>query len=542
MSSYDGQIAVIPLGTSGIYTDAAQSAIPPTNLIRATNVTYYNGVLEKDWGSRVWNTSPLPSGIVQFKEMFTDNQSQNQRVYTLLQDGTVWRFPNYFTQQLVTATDSTQANLTTAQWTCMVPGGNEQQNNPKKMFIFTGYNPVQVIAGENLTRSNLSKPAADWSGSNQPFWGLIHRGHLFAGGCPNNPHQVYASSVIDQEDFQTAPILTYSVYPGESDTTVGGMVFKNVFYLFKYPLGVYQLIDSDPSPVNWYFTKFAGDFGGTSPQGFAMSGDDMLVANNYGSITSMAAAFQLGQIDSADIFHQLGCRRFAEESVRPDIVFKRSMMFYGFKAQFFVSFQSFQNPIPDRIISLDTRQQNSPAKVSLSTKDQPSCMALIRDQYKVPRPFYGSDDGNLYAMDQIDRWVGQAESGTQTGYLMDAQTPHMDFSQGGALLGCEAKNYEFLMLEYEPTGDWNVNVTVYIDSREQGTYPVNMKGRSNLDELPLPGTYVVDGLVGFSDIIPIYGSGKRISLRFRNSGLGQDIRLVKAFIFYRLLGEQQTVG
>lgn len=540
--SYDGQIAVIPLGTAGIYTDAAQSNIPATNLLRSQNVTYYNGVLEKDWGSRIWNTTPLQSGIVQFKEMFTDNQSQNQRVFCLLEDGTVWRFPNYYTQQLITADDSTQANLTTAQWTCMVPGGNEQQNNPKKMFIFTGYNPVQVVAGENLTRSNISKPAADWSGSNQPFWGLIHRGHLFAGGCPNNPHQVYASTVTDQEDFQTSPILTYSVYPGESDTTVGGFVFKNVFYLFKYPLGVYQLIDSDPSPVNWYFTKFAGDFGGCSPQGFAMTGDDLLIANNYGSITSMAAAFQLGEIDSADIFHQLGCRRMAEEEVRPDIIFKRSMMFYGFRAQLYTSFQSFVNPFPDRMIVLDVRQQNSPAKVALITKDQPNCMALIRDQYKVPRPFYGAMDGNLYAMDQIDRWVGEEMGEPQAGYQMDAQTPHMDFSQGNALLGCEVKKFEFLMLEYEPTGDWNVDVLVYLDSRYQGTYPIKLDGRSNLNELPLPGDYVVDGLVGFSDRIPIFGMGKRISLRFQNNGVGQNVRLVRAYVFYRVTGEQQTVG
>src|SRR5712672_397271 len=111
MMNYSGQIAVVPLGTAGIYTDNPQSIIPATNLIRGDNLTYYNGVLEKAYGSRIWNTSPLAAGVVQFHEMYTDTQSQNQRVFALLQDGTVWRFTNNFTQTLVTMTDATQTHL-----------------------------------------------------------------------------------------------------------------------------------------------------------------------------------------------------------------------------------------------------------------------------------------------------------------------------------------------------------------------------------------------------------------------------------------------
>lgn len=541
MSGYTGQIATIPLGTSGIYTDAPQSMIPSTNLIRANNVTYYNTLLEKDYGSRRWNSTALPSGVAQFHEMYTDTQSANQRIFTLLQDGTVWRFTNPTTKNLVAAVSPAPTTLNPNAYTCMTLGGNEMVNNPKKMFIFTGYNPVQVVAGDNLTRTNMSAPASDWTGGNQPFWGLIHRGRLFCGGCPNNPYQIYASLATNHEDFTTTP-LNFNVYPGESDIFIGGQVFRGVLYVFKYPLGVYQLIDTDPDAQNWYFQKFTDDFGGCSPQGFAIKGDDLLVANNYGSITSMAAAFKLGNIDSSDVFHQLGIRRMAEQEVRPDIVFKRSMMYYGFKQQLFVSYQSFYNPYPDRMISMDLRAPQSPAKVALITKDQPNCLGTIRDLYKVPRPFYGANDGYLYALDQEDRWVGAASGAPQTAIAMDAQTPHMDFSQGSALLGCEVKKFEFLMLEYEPTGNFNVTISVYLDSKFMGDYPCDLSGRSNLDELPLPGTYVVDGLVGFSNRIPIYGTGKRISLRFRNSGVGQNVRLVKAYIFYRPLGEQQTVG
>lgn len=539
MSNYEGEIAVIPLGTSGLVSDFPQSQIPPTNLIRADNVTFYNSVLQKDFGSRRWNIDALPEGIVRFAEMFPDNQSMNQRIFTLLKDGTLYRLPNNYTQQEVTPTGAAPAALNVNQYTCMVVGGNEQTNNPKKLFTFTGYDPVQVVSGENTTRSNIALPPVDWSGTNQPFGAVFHRGRMFAFGCPNNPHQIYASSSTDHEDFTTLP-LSFNIFPGESDGVVSGVVFRGRLYVFKYPLGAYYLVDSDTDSSNWYFSKFSGDFGGVSPQGVGVSGDDLIVANNYGGLTSMAAAFKFGDITSSDVFHTLGVRRIFDGEVRPDIIFTRDMVFYGFKRQYFISYQSFMNPYPDRILNMDIRNQQSPAKLALSNKDQPNCLGLVRDKVRVPRPFYGANDGFLYQMDIVDRWVGD-ESDNRTAYEMNAQTPHMDFSQGNVLVGGQVKQYDFLQVEYEPTGDWDVNVDVFIDSRLQGTYQINLKGAATLDEMPLTNS-VVDGLVGFSDRIPIFGEGQRISLRFRNDGLGQDVRLVKAYIYYRMSGEQQRVG
>lgn len=538
-ANYDGQIAVIPLGSSGLYSDAPQSNIPPTNLIRADNVTYYNSVLQKDFGSRQWNVSALPAGIVRFAEMFPDSQGQNQRIFTLLQDGTIYRLLNNFTQQLVTAVSPAPTTLNPNNYTCMVVGGNEQANRPKKLFTFTGYDPVQVVSGENTTRTNIASPPVDWSGTNQPFAGLFHRGRLFAWGCQNDPHRVYVSLATNHEDFTTQP-LSFSVYPGESDGIVGGAVFRGRLYMAKYPLGCYFLNDTDTTSANWYFSKFSDDFGGVSPQGFAISGDDLIIANNYGSLTSMAAAFKFGDIDSADVFHTLGVRRFFEGEIRPDAIYKRDMMFYGFRRQYFVSYQSFMNPYPDRIMGMDVRDQRSAAKIALSTKDQPNCLGLIRDMVRVPRPFYGASDGFLYQMDVKDRWVGPSTGSERVAYEMNAQTPHMDFSQGNALMGSQVKQFDFIQVEYEPTGDWDVDIDVFIDSRFQGTYKLNLSGFSDLDEMPM-NVAVVDGLVGFSNRIPIYGEGQRISLRFRNAVLGQDVRLVKAFIYYKMSGEQEQV-
>lgn len=540
-AGYQNEVATIQVGRTGLFTDGPQSEIAPTSLIRLYNATYYNGVLQKDYGSRIYNSSPLPSGIIQAKEMYTDAQSQNQRIFTLLADGTLYRLPNYFTQQLISATAPAPTNLILNSHTCMVVGGAELTNNPKKMFVFSGYNPVQVVAGENLTRTNISKPPADWSGTNQPFGAVQHRGRMLAWGCQNNPHQAYLSSATDHEDYTTTNI-SFSIYPGEWDGIVCCKAFRGTLFAFKYPLGIYQLIDSDPSALNWYFTKVSDDFGAVSPQAAEVVKDDLLVMNSYGSISSMKASLIFGNTINNDAFHEMGNFRFAEQEVRPDIVTKRSMVYYPKKRQLLASFQSNGGNAIDRICAIDFKN-DAQAKVTWSSKDQPNCLFMVRNNVKVPKPFYGANDGNIYEMDVSDRWVGSSTDATkQTAYQFEAQTPHMNLSQTNALLGGVTKDFDFLQFEYEATGDWNCNCDVYLDGAFSETVTFNLKGRSNLSEFPL-GVSAVDALSGFyTSLIKICGQGKTISLRLYNNGLGQDVRLVKAFIYYRLGTQSSMVG
>lgn len=542
-SGYIGDVRSISLGKSGLFTDAAQSDIPTTGLIRANNVTYYNQVLQKEYGSRIWNTTACPAGIVRAQEMYPDTQSQNQRLYALCKDGQIYKFPNYYTQQAITAQATAPASLNTNNYTCMIVGGNEVLSNAKKLFTLNGYNTPQVISGDTTVRYNMSLPAADWTGTNQPFGGVIHRGALYAWGNRNNPHQVYASSVTNHEDFQTVnSAYFYNVYPGESDGIVCGVGFRGRLYVLKYPLGLYYLVDTDSSRANWYFTKHSDDFGACSPQSAAVVLNDLFIANNYGSFTSMLAALVFGDTMASDIFHTQGVFRFAEREVRPDIVHVRNVVYYSKKQQVLCTFQSNTGNEPDRIAVIDFKNPQKIPRISWSNKDQANCLLLVRNSQKVPKPFYGSNDGYLYEMDVADHWVGSGtDTAAQSGYLFDAQTPYMNFSQENVLLGSQVKTFDFVEIEYEPTGDFNCSMDVYIDQRFQGTYLINLSGRSNLDTMPLNAS-VVDGLGGFYRRFPICGDGRTISLRFYNNGIGQGVRLVRAHIYFRPSAQQQTMG
>lgn len=544
MSGYTGQVATVPLGTAGLFTDGPQSSIPASALIRANNVTYYNGVLQKDYGSRIWNSSALPAGIVRAQEMFVDSQSQNQRLFVLCRNGQIYRFTNYYTQTQITPTSTAPASLNALGYNAMVVGGNELVGNPKKLFTFTPSTAPQVIAGDAVTRGSMSLPAFDWTGSSQPFGGIVYRNRLCAWGNGNNPHAFYMSNPLNHEDFQTVgSALTFNVYPGEHDGIVCAAIFRGRLWVLKYPLGLYYLVDDDTNSANWFFAKQSDDFGACSPQSAQVVKDDLIIANTYGSFSSMKAALIFGDVTTADVFHQLGCYRFAEKEVRPDQATGRSVIYYGKKKQLLASFQSNVGTKNDRVCVVDYKYaESSPAKVAWVNKDQPNCLFTMRDSLKIPRPFYGADDGNIYQMDIPDRWVGSATDTTkQTAYLFDAQTPFIDFGQGDVTLASQVKTFEFLEIEYEPTGDFPLSVDVFIDGRFMETLTFRLAGRSNLGEMPLNSS-VVDGLAGFWSRQQMHGDGRSVSLRFYNNGLGQDVRLVRAMIYYRLSGQQQEVA
>lgn len=533
---YEGEIAAISLGKGGMWTDSPQTAIPNTHLIFAQNCQFFFDVLEKEAGSQRWNATTYAAGIKAFRDFWPTEILQ--KIIVVAKNGQVYYSPSQFVTGTVAPTGAAPATLNVSGLVSILLAGNEEQGNDRKCFILTGNDPVQVISGNVNTRANITTPSIDWTGTNQPFGGALHRNSLWLFGNRNNPHGIYRSSALDHEDFSASPSV-YPVYPGEGEKVICAYVFRNRLYVLKYPKGAYQLDDSDSNPVNWFFTKFTDDFGGSSPFCMQTVLDDVIVANNFGSLTSGKAALIFGDLATADIFHQNNVYGFAENEIRKDIDLPKYLLYYPSKKTLFASFQSTSSQMMDRICRLDYKQYpNAPAKISWTTKDQPNCLGLVKDSQKVERPFYGADDGYLYQMDVEDRWVGD-QSGNETGYEFAAWTPAMDFGQANALLAQQNKLFDFLEIEFEPTGDWDLSVDIFIDGKFYVTRYFNMSGRSNLDEFVLDNDFIDDG-TPFSVRLPIGGMGRRIQFRMHQNGVGQNVRLTGLKIFYRISGQQAT--
>ena len=156
--AYKGQIANIILGQGGLNSDDPENLVTPAKLVRAINITLTNGYLEKDFGSMRLNaTAQLPDGIVELFDYFPN--ASTQRLITVNRSGKVYRFKTFFGFDEVTPVAPAPNTLNTSQFVTMVKGGAEETGKPRKLFILTGNDPIQVIEGDGTTRRNMENPA-----------------------------------------------------------------------------------------------------------------------------------------------------------------------------------------------------------------------------------------------------------------------------------------------------------------------------------------------------------------------------------------------
>ena len=241
MSRYDGNIFPIRFGSTGLYTDEPHTLLPPDALIRAINVSVEKGSIVKEGGSVRWNADALPSEIIRAYDWWPDEITQ--RLIVVCKNGKIYSFKDRENYVEVTATGGAPATLNVSETCTIVPGGLESASNNRKLFIMTGNDPIQIIDGNSIVRRDIEKPAADWSGRNQPFFAILHRGGMWFFGNRNDPHRAYRSSTTDHEDLTTSS-LQFSIYPGDSEKLMTSIVYKGRLFFVKYPENIYYLDDS----------------------------------------------------------------------------------------------------------------------------------------------------------------------------------------------------------------------------------------------------------------------------------------------------------
>lgn len=521
--SYEGAPVPIPMGQGGLHTDDAQPTIPPTDLIKANNITLFSNKIEKAAGSQKFNDSALSDEIVGLFDWFPDPQTQ--RLIAVTADGNVYRDIGDKTFSSSTPIESSLGSLDPN--IVMVEGGAEVAGNNKKLFLFTGNRQLKVLSGDGMSMADVTSPSADWSTS-FPTGGLIHRGRLFAW----LEHNVYGSLATDHEDFADASSLLFNVFPGESDKIIGGFVYKGRMFVLKYPYGTYFLNDNDVDSANWYFQKLSGSFGVSSTNGFVQAMDDMLVGNSSGTITSMKAADTFGDIESGDILSILRIENYIRENTSATGISTQHAVYYEAKKMALFTYRSTTGTSNDRILTVDLNKQGQPRAI-FSDRDQASCLALRRDSQGIKRPIYGDSSGFVYIMDHADRVVGT------TGFTGEFQIPYIDFGFVDPAIANKRKLFDFLEVVFEPSGSWNMSVDVYIDDKLSETIDIPMIQGDRYDSATFDSSK-------FSLEEPqlqrkkLHGSGRRISLRCYNSNAYEYFKIVQIGISFRLADEAQT--
>lgn len=398
--AYQHQVAVIPLGIGGLHTDDQQSIVPPTDLIYTKNISIGYNQIEKDPGSEKFCSTALPDAVYGFLDFWPNVVTQ--RLLAVCADGKVYKFNDISGYSEVTPDSAAPATLLVDNQVTLVAGGAESQGRNRKCFIFTGNNPVQVISADGTTRSNISAGATDWSGFNQPKFGLIHRNRLVAFGNKNDPHRFYMSLASNHEDFTTTS-LQFSVFPGEGERLISATVYKGRLFLFKYPNGLYYLDDASADTADWAIRKLSSSFGAASEHSIIQVLDDIIVGNAVGSITSLKAVQAFGDVQSADILANLRCEKYMRNTTSYAGTNERHAIYYESRKTAYFAYRGAGNTSNNRLLVMDF--STGQPRVTWTEKDQPNCLGLRKDILGVERPMYGAGDGYIYKMDMATRNV-----------------------------------------------------------------------------------------------------------------------------------------
>ena len=523
--SYSGTKAKLPLGEFGLLTDIAPDKAPPNSLIGAKNVCFFNGTVQKAPGSVKWNSVALPAGIVAIHHWVPN--SVTERFIAVTADGSIYKGQD---RQFGTAIN-TGLGVLTPNCT-LVEGGAETAGRNKKLFLFRngGGNPY-VLSGTGTTFAEIANPNTDWSGTNFPKFGVVHRNRLWAFSGQIS----YASDTGDHEQF-TSNNLTEPICPGEGGDLKGAFVYKGRLFAFKEEGFVYLLNDLETSDSNWYWEKISSNFGLSAPNAIAEVLDNLFAGNTTGTITDYAATERLGSIEASDLIQITQFENYLRGNTSKVGVPEQHLLYYPEKKILFATYRSAYYTYNDMLLMFDFGKLDR-VRPAFWIKGSPQCLALYQDVNHIRRPMYGDKDGFLYLMDHEDRKEGSSS------YTGSFQIPHLDFSHLDPSLSVVEKHFDFLAVHYLPEGSGNLSCDYYIDGRYIDTITFSMAQyqKTQLGTLTL-GTDRLAQANAETSVRKISGTGRTFSARFYNSGSNESFQVAAITVMFRGGGEkaQQT--
>ena len=494
------------------------SNVRPGQLLRATNITYENGTLQKEGGTNKYNGSAITAAPSVIGGWDWHPTIGTQRMVVMTDDGELLKDTGAGSFPTTLDTGLTASDVVPV----FVDGGQEALANDRKLFVFTGKNAVQVLAADGATTADIATPPADWSGSTQPKVGLIHEGRLW--GFLRN--RAYYSLATNHEDFTTADAGDLAVFPGESEEIIAAQSFRGLLVIWKKPTGIYLIDTSSATLAQWRVTRMSSSTGAPSPQSAIQVDSDVLFMDQNANFHLLSGVEQFGDISSRNLSQLSDMGPFLRENLNLNMLSNARGIYYPAKREAHFAVAGTGSSTNTRRVVVDFNILTKP-RFRFSTRDTAESLWLRKDSEGIPRPVYGDDTGFVRDMDRASR------SHDGAGYLGEWQTPHSDFSEVDPKLGTKRKNGQFLEAVIEPTGNFNLSVDVLWDGVITQTVTFNLgESGSSLGSFVLD-TDVLAGDSVLNKKVRITGSGRRFSTIGRNNGEGQDFSNARMYLHFK---------
>lgn len=528
--AYTGLVTRLPIGLQGFSGSRNPTQLQAGHFAEVEGVTLDGGLIQKEGGASKLNSSALgaPSQII--SGFNYSPLADLTRDVVFLSNGSILKDTGAGTFGTTLASG---LNSTRDPPPYFMMAGGEAAGSPRTLFCFSEVNQVRAVDGDGAAMAAITTPPADWAGAgNFPTFGILHEGRLWGGGNASDPHRIYYSTPVDHQNFTGAGSGTLSIFPGQGERLVGGVSFKGLLVLFKFPKGIYLVTTTDPSPTGWRVDPLSLAVGAVNQHCILPIDNDTLYLDSGGNIHKLSATNAFGGVETSNISQASDLSEFMRSSVDLTKLIRSSAIWYGTKQLAMFSLKSLSGTDSDLILTVDFSNPQVGPRFLKSARDEPFSLWTRPSSLGVYKPVHGDGDGFVWLMDTDAR----AKDGA--GYTMSFVTANTDLSFIDPIMSTKNKTGDFLELIFEPQGDWDLAVTVFWDDVPGPPLLFSMGG----DGAPL-GSFELDADILVSTSIEslrkrIAGSGRRCRLEVMQTGLNQNVAISDFFLSFRVTDER----
>lgn len=399
-------------------------------------------------------------------------------------------------------------------------GAEAAARNRKAIFV-DRVNSPRVLSGDGVVTTAISKPAADWAGTNQPGFGVIHQNFHWMGGNVNAPHTLYRSTAADHEDFTTT-VYTLRVFPGEGERLVGGVSYKGVLICWKYPKGVYAVDTSDSDDTKWRVIK-VGAPGAAGPANFAPIEDDLMWVAADGTWHLISATTATGSVRAEDIAaRKLGS--YHREQINLARLAWAQAIYYSHKQEIQFACNSAGSTAKNRRLHLDLNRRTEVGERWIWWDRDRNEALFLRKKSEIHIPAMVDNVGQVSELDQASRSVDGSG-----GYTFEVFMADTDFGQLVPGWQGRYKNLRFLQLEYDGRSAATLTIQVYADGTLIQSLTQALTAGGAVLPAILPFTLGTESL-RLTRRRRLIGRGRRVAVRLSDANAGEDVSIARILL------------
>lgn len=527
---YSGYTVPIPVGLYGLHGSINELQMNAGHLIKSNSFVMEGRILQKEGGATKLNSTTMTDAVEGGINWSPDSSVEYDVVF--LDGGTVKRDTSgagTFATTLVSGLQSVDPSQVPPVFTV---GGGESAGADNKLFMFTHSNQVHVVAGTSGTMAAISDPASDWS-STFPTFGLQHDGRLWAGGHADDPHRIYYSQPGDHENFTGSGSGSISIYPGEGLRLAGGISFRGLLILFKYPRGIYVVHTQDATPANWSISRISEAVGTINQHTIVSIDNEVIYMDQAGMLHALSATDVAGDVNTGNISLQVDWHTYVRQNINLVFIHKTQGAWYPGKQQIWFTIPALSSAVNNRRIIVDFSDPQIKPRFYPSDRDSFASLWVRPDILGLPIPAGGDYSGFVWQLDRDARHKDGAA------YEARLETSNTDLGFVDQKLATVNKSGQFLELVSEPQGDWDLTVEVWWDDILTNTvlYNMGVEG-APLDSFVLDTDKLASGAIN-SRRRRIGGYGRRIRLVIYNQGIDQNVAMSSFFLGFKV-NEEST--